>query len=74
MADSHHLNDSARRRAQIIAEQALRESAAAPANWRAKRKRRSFTTWNTPAPTTSQPQAQPATSADDSGDAPAVKE
>jgi hypothetical protein len=74
MANSHHLNDSARRRAQIIAGQALREAAAAPSNWRAKRKRRSYGSWNTPAATTSQPDAQPAESAADSGDGPAAKE
>jgi len=74
MADSHPLNDSARRRAQIIAGQALREAAAAPTNWRAKRKRRSYTTWNTPAPAAGQPQAQPAESAADASDAPPAKE
>ncbi len=62
MADATGANHSAHRRAQIIAEQALREAAAAPTNWRAVRKRRSYTTWNTPAPT-------PAVSASDRPDA-----
>jgi len=74
MANSNHLNDSANRRAQIIAAQAVREAAAAPTNWRAKRKRRSYTTWNTPAPATSQPQAEPTAPAADSSDEPAAKE
>lgn len=74
MADSKRLSDGARRRAEIIAAQALREAAAAPSNWRAKRKKRSFTTWNTPAPTTDRSQAQPAESAADPGDGLAAKE
>jgi len=45
MADTTHLNDSAHRRARIIADQASREAAAAPTNWRAVRKRRSYSSW-----------------------------
>jgi hypothetical protein len=74
MANSNHVSDSAHRRAQIIAAQAVREAAAAPTNWRAKRKRRSFTTWNTPAAATGQPQAQPTAPAAHASDRPAAKE
>jgi len=73
MPDSSRLNDSAHRRAQIIAGQALREAAAAPTDWRAKRKRRSFTTWNTPTAATGQVQAQPEEPDADSSDGPAAK-
>ncbi len=52
MSDSDRPTDSAHRRAQIIAGQALREASAAPTNWRAKRKKRSFTSWNNPTTTT----------------------
>ena len=63
MADNTRLNDSAHRRAQIIASQALREAAATPTNWRA-RKRRSFPpTWSTPVPRPTAPPAEPAATA-----------
>jgi hypothetical protein len=74
MADSNHLSHSANRRAQIIAAQAGREAAAAPTNWRAKRKRRSYTSWNTPAPAAPQPEAQPTAPAADPSDGPDAKE
>jgi hypothetical protein len=69
MADSNRLSDGERRRAQIIAGQALREASAAPTDWRAKRKRRSFTNWNAAPAAPSQPQPQAA----EARDAPTVK-
>jgi len=69
MADPIGPKDSANRRAQIIADQALREAAAAPTNWRAARKRRS---WNTPKYST-EPLAQPASPAAGSSVGPAAK-
>jgi hypothetical protein len=48
MADSNPPANSADKRAQIIAAQALREAAAGPVNWRAARKRRPGPTWSTP--------------------------
>jgi len=60
MADTNRLNDSATRRAQIIAGQALREAAAGPTNWRAARKRRSYTTWATATAIPNPPPAEPA--------------
>lgn len=74
MASSSRLNDSANRRAQIIAAQALREIAAAPSNLRAKRKRRSYSSWNTPTATTEQAQAQPTESTAESSPGPAAKQ
>ena len=57
MADNPPLSDSANRRAQIIAGQALREQAAAPTNWRAVRKRRFYRTWSNATAHTSEPAA-----------------
>ena len=57
MADP--VSDSAHRRAQIIADQALREAAAAPTNWRAARKRRPYSTWSNPTALRGQPPAEP---------------
>jgi hypothetical protein len=63
MADTTRLNDSAHRRAQIIADQALREAAAAPTNWRAVRKRRSYSSWSTRTALPNPPVADPPASA-----------
>jgi hypothetical protein len=68
------VNDSAQRRAQIIAGQALREAAAAPTNWRAARKRRSYSTWSTPSARRNEPQAEPAATDAAPSDEPDAKE
>jgi hypothetical protein len=73
MADGGPGSDSASRRAQIIAGQALREAALPPTNWRAARKRRPFPSWTNHTPYRAQPPAEASAPAADPSDAPNAK-
>jgi hypothetical protein len=53
-------NNSADKRAKIIASQALREAAAGPISWRAARKKRPGPIWTTPSPRQSAPEKESA--------------
>ena len=72
MADIPPVSDSASRRAQIIAGQALREAAVPPTNWRAARKRRPFPSWTNHTTYRAPPPAETTTAAV-SSDAPNAK-